>query len=47
MPRLVCSQSLAATRLIRAGGAPPRVITSGQVDWALEHFAAILTQDFS
>jgi hypothetical protein len=47
MPRLVCPQSLAATRLIRAGGAPPLVITSDQVDWALEQFAAILTQDFS
>ncbi|TGN88424.1 ornithine--oxo-acid transaminase [Bradyrhizobium yuanmingense] len=27
--------------------APPLVITSDQVDWALERFAAILTQDFS
>jgi ornithine--oxo-acid transaminase len=27
--------------------APPRVITSDQVDWALEQFATILTQDFS
>ena len=27
--------------------APPLVITSDQVDWALEQFAAILTQDFS
>ncbi|WP_369725460.1 ornithine--oxo-acid transaminase [Bradyrhizobium sp. LLZ17] len=27
--------------------APPLVITSEQVDWALEQFAAILTQDFS
>ncbi|MET4066176.1 ornithine--oxo-acid transaminase [Bradyrhizobium sp. S3.2.6] len=27
--------------------APPLVITSDQVDWALEQFATILTQDFS
>ncbi|NUR14431.1 MAG: ornithine--oxo-acid transaminase [Bradyrhizobium sp.] len=27
--------------------APPLVITSDQVEWALERFAAILTQDFS
>ncbi|MDF0491959.1 ornithine--oxo-acid transaminase [Bradyrhizobium yuanmingense] len=27
--------------------APPLVITGDQVDWALERFAAILTQDFS
>ncbi|MBR1178739.1 ornithine--oxo-acid transaminase [Bradyrhizobium sp. KB893862 SZCCT0404] len=27
--------------------APPLVITSDQVDWALERFATILTQDFS
>ena len=27
--------------------APPLVITSDQVDWALEQFAAILTQDLS
>ncbi|AMA57035.1 ornithine--oxo-acid transaminase [Bradyrhizobium sp. CCGE-LA001] len=27
--------------------APPLVITTDQVDWALERFAAILTQDFS
>jgi ornithine--oxo-acid transaminase len=27
--------------------APPLVITSDQVDWALERFAATLTQDFS
>ena len=27
--------------------APPLVITSDQVDWALERFATVLTQDFS
>ncbi|KJC33345.1 hypothetical protein UP06_38410 [Bradyrhizobium sp. LTSP857] len=27
--------------------APPLVITGDQVDWALEQFATILTQDFS
>ena len=27
--------------------APPLVITSDQVDWALEQFATTLTQDFS
>ncbi len=27
--------------------APPLVITSAQVDWALEQFATVLTQDFS
>jgi hypothetical protein len=47
MPRLVCPQSLAATRLIRACGAPPLVIASDQADWSLEQFATILTQDFS
>jgi hypothetical protein len=47
MPRLVCAQSLATTRLIRAGGAPPLAITRDEVDWALEQFATTLTQDFS